>query len=213
MMASATAALRRAILVAGVLAIAAAQPAFAQVQLQGLGGRTDAGDHASFFAGAIGFKVSFIEIDVEGGRLHDVLPSSLVDEIRRLEVERGLPLQAVARVPANYAAGSVRFLIPGSTVQPFFSAGLGVARLQPQIDVVFNGVDFSDVLRNRIVDRQTSPMALLGAGVRFDFHVINVEGGYRYYGIFSHVIRTTDLSRDRVFASVQAIYAALAIRF
>ncbi len=206
-------ALRRALLITGWLLTIAATPAFAQVQLQGLGGRTNGGDHASFFAGAIGFKISFIELDFEGGRLHDVLPSSLLDDIRRLEIERGLPLQAIARVPANYGAGIVRFLIPGNTFQPFVSAGLGLARLQPQIDVVFNGVNFSDVLRNRIIDRQTSPMALLSAGLRLDFRVINVEGGYRYYGIFSHVIRTTDLSRDSVFASVQAIYAALAIRF
>ena len=199
--------------IAAAIVLASARPAVAQIQLQGLGGRTDAADRAPFFAGAVGIKISFIEIDLEGGRLHDVLPSSLLEEMYRLERERGLPLQVVARVPATYGAGSVRFLIPGSTVQPFVSAGFGIARLQPQINLVINGINFSDVLRDRIIDRQTSPMVLLGAGIRLDFHVVNIEGGYRYYAILSHVERTTDLSRDRALATVQAVYAALAFRF
>ncbi|HKV98695.1 MAG TPA: hypothetical protein VJN96_02665 [Vicinamibacterales bacterium] len=203
---------RRALLLAAALLISA-QPALAQVQLQGLGGRTDAADHAPFFAGALGIKISFIEIDLEGGRLHDVLPSSLLEDMYRLERERGLPLQVVARVPATYGAGSVRFLIPGGTIQPFVSAGFGVARLQPQINLVINGINFSDVLRDRIIDRQTSPMVLLGAGIRLDFHAVNIEGGYRYYAILSHVERTTDFSRDRALAMVQAVYGALAFRF
>jgi hypothetical protein len=203
---------RLAPLVAAVL-LASVQPALAQIQLQGLGGRTDAANHAPFFAGAVGIKITFIEIDLEGGRLHDVLPSSLLEEMYRLERERGLPLQVVARVPATYGAGSVRFLIPGSTFQPFVSAGFGIARLQPQINLVINGINFSDVLRDRIIDRQTSPMVLLGAGLRLDFHAINIEGGYRYYAILSHVERTTDLSQDRALATVQAVYAALAFRF
>ena len=100
--------------VAGALVIAgmlcAARPASAQVQLQGLGGRTDAAEHAPFFAGVLGIKITFVEIDLEGGRLQNVLPSSILDQIHRLEQEHGLPLQAIVRVPATYGAGSVRLI-------------------------------------------------------------------------------------------------------
>lgn len=185
----------------------------AQVQLQGLGGATNAAERAPFFAGVLGFKISFVEIDLEGGRLQNVMPKGVLDEIYRLERERGLPLQAFVRVPATYGAGSVRLIVPAGVVQPFISGGLGIARLQPRLDVAINGVNLSDVLGGRIIGAQTNTMAIAGAGVRLDFHAVNIEGGYRYYAIFGHFERTTDFSRDRVLTSLQAIYGALAFRF
>ncbi len=198
-------------LVAGALLLA--RPALAQVQLQGLGGRTNAADHAPFFAGVLGIKITFIEIDLEVGRFRNVLPQGILDEIYRLEQERGLPLQAIVKVPATYGAGSVRLIVPSGVFQPFVSGGLGVARLQPQIDIAINGINVSDVLRGRTIEPQTSTLAIIGAGVRLDFHAVNIEGGYRYIGIFSHFERTADLSLDSVVSSVQAIYGALALRF
>jgi hypothetical protein len=201
----------RALVIVGVLC--AAHPASAQVQVQGLGGATNAAEHAPFFAGVLGIKISFLEIDLEGGRLQNVLPSGILDQIHRLEQEHGLPLQAIVRVPAPYAAGSVRFIVPAGVFQPFVSGGLGVARLQPKFDVAINGINLGDVLGGRIIEPQTSTIAIIGAGVRLDFHAVNIEGGYRYYAIFAHFERTLDLSRDQVVSSVQAIYGALAFRF
>lgn len=203
--------LRCAVFVTGVLLVAG--PASAQVQFQGLGGATDAVDHAPFFAGIVGIKISFIEIDLEGGRLQNVLPRSILDQIYQLERDRGLPLQSIVRVPATYGAGSVRFIWPSGVVRPFVSGGFGLARLSPQLDLAINGINISDVLRGRTIERQTSPMVIIGAGLRFDFNVVNIEGGYRYYAILSHLERTTDLSRDRVLSSVNAIYGALALSF
>ena len=190
-----------------------ASPASAQVQFQGLGGATDAAEHATFFAGIVGIKVSFIEIDLEAGHLQNILPKSILDQIHQLEQQRGLPLQSLVRVPATYGAGSVRFIWPSGVVRPFVSGGFGLARLSPQLDLAINGIDLSDVLRGRQIDRQTSPMVIIGGGLRFDFNVVNIEGGYRYYAILSHLERTTDLSRDRVLSSVNAIYGAFALSF
>jgi len=201
----------RALVMACVLC--AARPASAQVQLQGLGGRTDAAEHAPFFAGVLGIKITFLEIDLEGGRLQNVLPSGILDQIHRLEQDHGLPLQAIVRVPATYGAGSVRFIVPAGVFQPFVSGGLGVARLQPKFDAAISGINISDLLGGRIIEPQNATIAIIGAGVRLDFHAVNIEGGYRYYAIFSHFVRTLDFSRDQVVSSVQAIYGALAFRF
>ena len=203
--------IRTAIFVAGALLLS--RPAAGQVQLQGLGGRTDAAEHAPFFAGIVGIKITFIEIDLEAGRLQNVLPSSILDQIFRLEQQNGLPLQAIVRVPATYGAGSVRFIVPTGVVQPFVSGGLGIARLQPRFDATIAGFNIGDLLGGRIIEPQNSTMAIIGAGLRFDFHAVNIEGGYRYYAIFSHFTRTIDLSHKDAISTVQAIYGAVAFRF
>jgi len=205
--------LRTAVFVAGALLLSRPAAGQVQVQVQGLGGRTDAAEHAPFFAGVVGIKISFIEIDLEAGRLNNVLPSSFLDQIYRLEQQHGLPLRAIVHVPAPYGAGSVRFIVPSGVFQPFFSAGLGFARLQPQFDVAISGINISDVLGGRIIEPQTSTIAILGGGIRLDFHAVNVEGGYRYYAIFSHFERAIDLTSTRAISTVQAIYGALAFRF
>lgn len=205
--------LRAAVFVAGALLLSRPAMAQAQVQVQGLGGRTDAAEHAPFFAGVVGIKISFVEIDLEAGRLSNVLPSGILDQIYRLEQQRGLPLQAIVRVPASYGAGSVRFIVPTGVVQPFVSGGFGIARLQPSFDVTIAGLNIGDLLGGRLIEPQTSTMAIIGAGLRFDFHAVNVEGGYRYYAIFSHFTRTIDLSQKDAISTVQAIYGAVAFRF
>jgi len=56
------------------------------------------------------------------------------------------------------------------------------------------------------------PAAGLG-GLRFNFPVVSVEGGYRYIGIFSNLDATTNFSQDRVLTTVQTVYGAVAIQF
>jgi hypothetical protein len=116
-------------------------------------------------------------------------------------------------VPATYGAGSVRFIVPAGMVQPFVSGGLGIAHLQPRFDATIAGFNIGDLLNGRLIEPQNSTMAIIGAGVRLDFHAVNIEGGYRYYAVFSHFTRTIDLSQRDAISTVQAIYGAVAFRF
>jgi hypothetical protein len=199
-------------LLLAVCALVWARPAIAQVQLQGLGGVTNAAARAPFFAGAIGFKITFIEIDVEAGRFRNVLPRDISDTIRDFQSQHGLPVQTAVTVPANYVTGNLRIIWPTGVVQPFAVGGVGVAHITPQFSVDLNALPFGDLLRQIDIGGQNATMALVGGGLRLDFHAVNVEGGYRYVGIFTHVDRA-DLSRVLVATTLQTVYGAIAIRF
>ncbi len=188
------------------------RPAIAQVQLQGLGGVTNAAERAPFFGGAIGFKITFIEIDIEAGRFRNVLPRDIFDTIRDFQAQHGLPVQTAVTVPATYVTGNLRFIWPAGLVQPFAVGGVGVAHITPQFEVDLDALPFGDLLRQIDIGGQNATMALVGGGLRFDFHAVNVEGGYRYVGIFTHVDRA-DLSRVLVATTLQTVYGAIAIRF
>ena len=74
---------------------------------------TDAAQRAPFYGVALGFKVSFIEIDIEGGRMNNVLPGGVLDApIHQLEQQNNLPVQTIAKVPATYGLGQVRIIGP-----------------------------------------------------------------------------------------------------
>lgn len=205
---------RAAAIAAGaVCALAIATPASAQVQLQGLAGMTDAAARAPFFGGALGFKLSFIELDIEGGRFHDVLPKGVLDAVNVLQQQHGLPVQAIARVPATYALGQIRLIRPGGVLQPFVGAGIGVAHLEPQIDVSVEGISLGDVFGLTSFGSQNKTMAEGSAGLRLDFHAVNVEGGYRYIVIFSHFDPSTNTGNDTILTKLNAVYGAVAVRF
>ena len=206
--------LRAAIVATGaVLCLGVARPVSAQVQLQGLAGMTDAAARAPFVAGAIGFKISFIEIDLEGGRFHDVLPKGVLDAVNQLEQQNNLPVQAIARVPATYALGQLRFIRPGGVLQPFVGVGIGVAHLEPQIDVTVEGISLGDVFGLTSFNSQNKTMAEGSAGLRLDFHAVNVEGGYRYLVIFSHFDPSTNTGNDTILTKLNVVYGAVAVRF
>jgi hypothetical protein len=198
---------------AAICGLAIAEPASAQVQLQGLAGMTDAAARAPFFGGALGLKLSFIEIDIEGGRFHDVLPTGVLDAVHQLEQQNNLPVQAIARVPATYALGQLRFIRPGGVLQPFVGAGIGVAHLEPQIDVNVEGISLGDVFGLTSFNAQNKTMLEGSAGLRLDFHAVNVEGGYRYFVIFSHFDPSTNTGNDTILTKLSAVYAAVAVRF
>jgi len=187
--------------------------AFAQVQLQGLGGMTDAASRAPFYAGALGIKVSFIEVDLEVGRFNNVLPSGVLGALQQLEQQHNLPAQAIASVPATYGLAQLRLIAPHGGLKPFVGGGLGVAHLEPQIDVSVSGINLGDVFGLTAFQPQNETMAVGTAGLRLDFGAINVEGGYRYIVIFSQFTPSTNTSTDKVLTHVSAVYGALAIRF
>jgi len=188
-------------------------PAAAQVQLQGLAGVTDAASRAPFYAGAIGIKLSFLEVDLEGGRFNNVLPSGVLDALQQLEQQHNLPVQAIASVPATYGLAQLRLIAPHGPLEPFVGGGLGIARLEPQIDVSVAGINLGDIFGLTAFQPQNDTMAVATAGLRLDFHAINVEGGYRYIVIFSQFTPSTNTSTDKVLTHVNAVYGALAIRF
>jgi hypothetical protein len=196
-----------------LIGLIAVRPAFAQVQLQGLAGMTDAAARAPFYAGAIGIKVSFLELDVEGGRFTNVLPSGVLDALHQLEQQHNLPVQAIASVPAWYGLAQLRLIAPGGPLKPFVGGGLGVAHLEPQIDVSVNGINLGDIFGLTSFQPQNKTMAVISAGLRLDFGVINVEGGYRYIAIFSQFTPSTNTNNDKILTNVNAVYGALAIRF
>lgn len=187
--------------------------AFAQVQLQGLGGMTDAASRAPFYAAALGIKVSFIEVDLEAGRFNNVLPSGVLDALQQFEQRHNLPIQAIASVPATYGLAQLRLIAPHGALKPFVGGGLGVAHLEPQIDVSVSGINLGDVFGATAFQPQNETMAVGTAGLRLDLGAINLEGGYRYIVIFSQFTPSTDTNNDKVLTHVSTVYGALAIRF
>jgi hypothetical protein len=202
-----------ATVVVGLIGLITATPAFAQIQLQGLGGMTDAASRAPFYAGALGIKLSFLELDLEGGRFNNVLPSGVLDALQQLEQQHNLPVQAIASVPATYGLAQLRLIAPHGTLKPFVGGGLGVAHLEPQIDVSVSGINLGDIFGLTAFQPQNETMAVGTAGLRLDFGAINVEGGYRYIVIFSQFTPSTNTTNDKVLTHVSAVYGALAIRF
>lgn len=188
-------------------------PALAQVQVQGLGGMTDAAARAPFYAGALGFKLSFIELDFEGGHFNDVLPSGVSDAIQQLEQQHNLPVQAIAKVPANYGLVQLRLIGPHGPLEPFIGGGLGLARLEPQIDVSVAGINLGDIFGLTATQPQTKTMGDVTAGLRVDFGAANIEAGYRFLVIFSSFQPSTNTANDKVLTHVSTIYGAVAIRF
>lgn len=195
-----------------VCALGCAQPAIAQVQVQGLGGATNAANRAPFFGGAVGFKITFIEIDIEAGRFRNLLPREILDAIHDFEASHGLLLQDVVTVPATYVTGNLRFIWPTGVFQPFAVSGFGIAHVTPQFSIELTGLP-SSVLQRIDIGTQTATMALVGGGLRLDFHAVNVEGGYRYVGIFGHFEGTTNLTHASAVTTLQTVYGAIAIRF
>lgn len=195
-------------LLAVVLTPAAAR---AQVHLQLLGGATSAAARQPSFGAAIGVRVKFIEIDVEGGRFNDVLSKGVLDGLNELQRQRGLPIQGIASVPANYVLGSLRVIPGAGPFRPFVTAGFGLARLSPRINVVVDGISLGDVFGLTSFGSRTEPMATVGAGLRLDGRVLHVEGGYRHIVIFSD-FRTLNFAGSGP-THVNSVYGAVGVRF
>ena len=201
------------ILFVGLLAVAVT-PAVAQAQahLQLIGGMTSAAERQPFFGAALGVRLGFIEVDIEGGRFSDILSKGVLDGLNELQRQRGLPIQGIASVPAAYALGSLR-IIPGvGPIRPFISAGFGVARLSPRINVVVEGISFGDVFGLTSFKSVNEPMGALGGGLRIDMGAVHVEGGYRYLVIFND-FKTLNFNGSSQMTNINSVYAALGVRF
>ena len=202
--------LRSVVMVALTMGLVLPASAYAQAHLQLLGGVTNSADQAPFFGGGIGVRVSFIEFDVEAGRFQDVLAKGVLDALNQLQESKGLAVQGIAKVPANYAFGSLRIIPGGAGIRPFVSGGFGYARLEPRIDVVVDGISFGDVFGLTSFDPVTKPMAVASAGLRVEVGRVHVEGGYRYIAIFTDF--KSNFSNSSVMTSANAYSGALRVK-
>jgi hypothetical protein len=198
--------------VACVTLLAAVPPAHAQVSAKVLGGMTRAAESEPFIAGALGVRAGFIEVEGEVGRMFDILPSGLLDRLNELQRERGLPVQAIAKMPATYAMGSVRLIAPAGPVRPFAGVGGGIVRVEPKFDVVVAGISLGDVFGLTSVDARTETLLMAGAGVRIDVGRSGLlEVGYRYLLLFTDFGLESGLTIGR--PDVNVVYGALGFRF
>jgi opacity protein-like surface antigen len=203
----------RSILVAGILLVVAS-PVRAQVHMQVVGGATMAASTQPMVGADVGFRVSFLELDVEAGHLSDILPKGVAADLNALQRAHGLPVQAIASVPATYALGRVRLIFPAGPIKPFINGGLGVARLQPRLDVVIDDVSVGDVFGLTSLQPINKTLATVGGGVRFELgpHAM-LDAGYRYFVIFMHFEPTTNVAKDRVLTSFGNAFLALGVKF
>jgi len=195
-----------------LLALAAAPPAHAQVSAKVLGGVTRAAGSEPFIAGSLGVRAGFIEVEGEVGRMFDILPSGLLDRLNELQREKGLPVQAIAKMPATYAMGSLRIISPTGPVRPFGTVGAGIARVEPKFDVVVAGISLGDVFGLTSVEARTETMLMAGVGVRIDVGRSGLlEAGYRYLLLFTDFGLESGLTIGR--PDVNVVYGALGFRF
>jgi hypothetical protein len=177
-----------------------------------LGGAADAATTQPFFGAALGVRIGALELDVEAGHFNDILPKGVLSALNDLQRQRGLPVQGIAAVPAEYAIGGLR-IIPGvGPFRPFVSAGAGAARLRPRIDVVADGLSLGDIFGLTSFAPETKPMAVVGAGLRLDGGAVHLEGGYRYVAVFSD-FHPPDPASGRVLTHVNCVYGAIGARF
>jgi opacity protein-like surface antigen len=206
--------LRQVAMAAMALAIAA--PAAAQVHLQLNGGATRSARTDSFVSGELGARMKCLEIDVEAGRMNDVLPKGIVSELDRLQRARGLAVQLRPSLPASYLLGTIKLISPAGGVKPFVSAGYGIARVEPRVDVDIPALPIADVFGIAVAKKENDPMLTFGAGLRISAapdERVHVDVGYRYVRIFSDFRFDTDLDNDRVLTNAHTVYAGVGVRF
>lgn len=197
-----------------VLTLALTAPANAQVHMQLAGGMTSAADRQPFLGAGLGFRIGFFEIDVEGGRMMDILPKGILAQLNDLQRERNLPITAIAIMPANYALGTVRFISPAGPIRPFINGGAGVARVEPKFKVVVADISLGDVFGLTSFEPRTVPMAAAGGGVRFDIGRSGmIDIGYRYVRLFTDFRPLLDFDNNGVLTSVNTVYVAFGTRF
>lgn len=174
--------MRRPFLVSVLILAASALPASSRAQGRahagGFGGFTVGGTTtAPTFGGNIGAPlVPHIQIVAEGGRLDDVMPSTIGTLLDLTPFD--------VKVSAWYGEAGVRFLAtPRSAVTPYVEATAGFARMQSG----FSGAGRAGPLVDaalRFFDR-TEPLLGAGGGIVLRGGPISLDLGYRYKKILA----------------------------
>jgi hypothetical protein len=121
-------------------------------------------------------------------------------------------VQGIATVPATYALASLR-IIPGvGPLRPFITAGAGMARLTPRVDVVVEGISLGDVFGLTSLGARTEPLAAVGAGLRLDGGRFHVEAGYRYIVVFTD-FRSANIGAGTTQTRINNVYGAIGVGF
>jgi hypothetical protein len=188
----------------GLLGVA--RPVQAQGVIQAVGGVTKTAEQNPVFAGMIGGKAGIIEIDGEFGKMMNIVPKRLLDTT--LTLSGG---EVKAELPAWYGLGQVRFIASGSPVQPFVTAGAGVARLHPQFTATDPDVNLRVVFGE---DGDTTKFLVgAGGGLRVEAGKVAIDGGYRYMRVFQKYRSDTDFNNDDVLVNVHMFYVSAGFRF
>jgi len=189
-----------AAIVGTALALTAA-PASAQLSTRergfaiGFGGATTTVVTSPFYGAAAGANITrHVQIVGEVGRMEDVFATFTRDDLQILRqgmADEGVSLATGFNMPIAYTTGAVRVLIPtGTKARPFVSMGGGMAWLRPEPTFKVQGIDITDTLLTEPVfakafEKQTRPMATLGAGIAVDVvKHFTVQFGYRYSRVF-----------------------------
>lgn len=192
-----------------------AAPALAQVQLQAIGGGTRMNETNVFLGGRLAGRVAVLELAAEGGRLRNVLPRGFLDTINRLQQELAPDANITIRLPATYGSGSLRLIGPAGPVKPFLGAGLGIARITPEISSNTGSAAIDAILEANVFGAETKTMATAEAGLRFDLPKISIDVGYRYWRIFADYRELDDLGDlgDDILVHVNSVFVAAGLKF
>jgi opacity protein-like surface antigen len=162
--------------------------------VRGIGGVTfGTADPGGLFGGGIGKDVApMLQIAGDAGRLSDILPSELRDQLQELgdiySSLLGVPVTLDATAPAFYAAAGARVLVPSDgRLQPFLEVQGGIVRVSFDVAASVGSEDISDILEEQL-DLETASdfLMVFGGGVGIGVtNALGVELGYRYHRIFS----------------------------
>ena len=183
---------RTAVLCLVVLSIAS--PALAQTSfVYGQAGGTFRDQNSVIFAGGVGGGGEVVQGFGEFGRIKNVLPGDLEQDLNAafdfLEFLLGVPITVDLNVPATYGVRGVRITIPVTgRVHPYIEGGGGFARLTIDLRATVAGIDITQDILDELGedDSATEGAMVIGGGVVIDVtDRVFVDGGYRYMRIFS----------------------------
>ncbi len=128
----------------------------------------------------------------EGGRINDVLPTDIADQIEDaeefIESQVGLPVQINAKLPSTYVFGGARWTLPEGRIRPFLEGGAGMAHLEAKIRATVGGIPVPRELIEQFDDQgldSNEPMLVLGGGVNVGLtRALSIDAGYRYMRVF-----------------------------
>jgi opacity protein-like surface antigen len=200
----------KAMCFAMILCVLGVVPAWAQNErgfVRGLGGVTfGTAETSTIFGGGGGVNLGGgVQITGEVGRIEDVLPKELRDELdvvsALISLELGVLISVDATAPATYGLGGVRYTSPVGRVRPFAEAQAGFAHISLDLDAEIAGLDLSKELEDEADLESGNEFLLgLGGGVTIMFtDTVGIDVGYRYGRIFT----------DEPAINTNAVYAAV----
>jgi opacity protein-like surface antigen len=180
--------------------------------VRGLFGVTfDTEDNAPMFGGSAGLNLgSLLQITGEVGRMQDVKPQKVRDQVDELAALLSLSLRTPVTLdvdaPVFYAIGGVRVLPTGSSIRLFVEVNAGLARMTFDVpDATVAGISIAGVVRETLGDESRNKFLLVaGGGIAADLSArVTAEAGYRYQRIFT----------DDPAVNLSNVYGAIAFKF